>query len=520
MKTSLAGRRSISIAVCAAALAIAPPVAAQFALPTQFVDEQVIGGLDVPVGMACLPDGRILVVEQVNARVRLIVNGALAATDPVLTVADVNINGSERGLLGIAVDPGWPARPYIYLQYDYLPTIKIRISRYTVGGDLSFTGNGSLTIDPSTRYDILTDLPDNAFNHNGGTLRFGPDGMLYSSLGDDATGCPAQNLTVLVGKILRLKVSGLPAGGGGPPALGLITPPDNPFVTDPNLNARLVWFSGLRNPFRFGIDPLTGNLAIGDVGEATLEEIDYVASPGASFEWPVREGNIPGPTMCPGADASRYTAPVYVYPHTEGAAVIGGVIYRRPAQGANRFPPEYDGDIFFSDFYSPWVRRLKGSGSTWSLAPAPGQPNGTDWGSGPESISDWLVAPDGALVYCRMFDGGGIGVIRRIRYTGTTSVPEPAATALELRAPYPAPARTTVSVDYVLASDALVTIAIYDLTGREVRALTRSEPQARGPHHVVWDTRDGEGRSVESGVYFAQISLGGERRQRRLVVVR
>lgn len=119
-----------------------------------------------------------------------------------------------------------------------------------------------------------------------------------------------------------------------------------------------------------------------------------------------------------------------------------------------------------------------------------------------------------------MFDGGGIGVIRRIRYTGTTSVPEPAATALELRAPYPAPARTTVSVDYVLASDALVTIAIYDLTGREVRALTRSEPQARGPHHVVWDTRDGEGRSVESGVYFAQISLGGERRQRRLVVVR
>jgi flagellar hook assembly protein FlgD len=89
-----------------------------------------------------------------------------------------------------------------------------------------------------------------------------------------------------------------------------------------------------------------------------------------------------------------------------------------------------------------------------------------------------------------------------------------------MRAPYPAPARTTVSIDYDLNADARVTIAIYDLTGREVRALARSEPQARGPHHAAWDTRDDAGRSVESGVYFAQVSLGGVGHQRRLVVVR
>lgn len=514
MKTLLARYRGISLAACVTALALAPPAAAQFTLPTDFVDELVLGGFSVPVGMACLADGRILVIEQVSAEVRLVVNGALAATDPVVTVPNVNTAGGEQGLLGIAVDPGWPARPYIYVQYDYTAPARIRISRYTVGGDLSFTGNGALTIDPTTRFDILTDLPDNAGNHNGGTLRFGPDGMLYSSLGDDATGCPAQDLTVLVGKILRLDVSGLPAGGGGPPALGLITPGDNPFVGNANLNARLVWFSGLRNPFRFGIDPVTGNLAIGDVGEVTLEEMDYVGTPGKSLEWPVREGNIPGPAgSCPGADVSQYTAPIYVYPHTQGRAVVGGVVYRRPSPGPNRFPPEYDGDIFFTDYYSPWLRRLKGSGSNWTLV-------GGDWASGPTSISDWLVAPDGALLYCRQFAPGGSGTIRRIRYTGTVSVPAPAASAVEFRAPYPSPAQTTVSLDYVLPSNAAVAIMIYDLTGRQVRALTRGEPQTSGPHHVVWDTRADDGRSVEPGVYFAQISLAGVTRERHLVVVR
>src|SRR5262245_25869217 len=165
----------------------------------------------------------------------------------MVTVPNVNTTGGEQGLLGIAVDPGWPARPYLYVHYDRIGN-QINLSRYTVGGDLSFTGNGALTIDPATRFDILTDIPDNATNHNGGTLRFGPDGMLYNSEGDDATGCPALDLTVLNGKILRLDISALPAGGGGPPAKSLITPADNPFVANANANAKLVGYSGLRNP--------------------------------------------------------------------------------------------------------------------------------------------------------------------------------------------------------------------------------------------------------------------------------
>lgn len=503
-----------------AAVTLASPARAQFALPPDFVDDLMIGGLSQPVSMAFLPDGRLLFVERATARIRLLVNGALAASDPVITVPNVSSTGTEQGLLGIAVDPGWPVRPYLYIHYDYTGSATIRLSRFTVAGDLSFTGNGSLTIDPATRYDILTDVPDVRSNHNGGTLRFGPDGMLYNSLGDDASGCPAQDLTVLAGKILRLDVSGLPAGGGGPPAKSLITPSDNPFVTDPNANARLVCHWGLRNPFRFGIDPETGGMVIGDVGEGSQEELDYATVTGRNFQWPIYEGNLMGPMSCTGVDSITFSDPIHVYSHAAGRAVIGGAIYRRPASAANRFPPEYDGDIFFSDFYSSWVRRLKGSGNTWSLEPSPGQPNATDWGSGGTWISDWLVSPDGALWYCRMLSGSGSGPgqLRRIRYTGTVSVSGPSLSGVEFRAPFPSPSTGNVSFEYGLPTEAPVALVIYDLGGRQVRTLVAPQVQTAGPQRVTWDGHDERGRPLAPGIYLARLIVAGHSFERRLVL--
>ena len=195
----------------------APPARAQATLPDDFVDELVVGGLDLPVGMAFLPDGRLILVEQKSARIRLVVNGALAAVDPVVVVPGVRIVGPERGLLGITVDPGFPARPYVYVHCNDSSSLIIRITRFTVGGDLAFTGNGSLTIATSTRRDVINNAPDAQGNHNGGTVRFGPDGMLYASLGEDAAECAAQDTSGLRGVILRLDVSGIPAGGGSAP---------------------------------------------------------------------------------------------------------------------------------------------------------------------------------------------------------------------------------------------------------------------------------------------------------------
>src|SRR5439155_15209277 len=162
-----------------------------------------INMLTAPVGMAFLPDSRLLLVEQLSGAVKLWTGPGTATT--ILTVPGVR-SGIERGLLGIAVDPGWPSKPYVYVHYDYYsyPDSDVRISRFTCAGDLLYTGDGALTIDPASRDDGLTGNRDRYPNHNGGTLRFGPDGMLYASFGDDLDACAAQDSTNLDGKILRL----------------------------------------------------------------------------------------------------------------------------------------------------------------------------------------------------------------------------------------------------------------------------------------------------------------------------
>ncbi len=506
-----------TIAIMAGAiLVLAGPARAQLSLPSNFTEEIVYHGLDLSTGIALLPDGRLFVVEKTTGRVRLIVNGALAAIDPVLTVPEVDGAILEQGLLGVAVDPGWPARPYIYVHYTHTASAFIKISRFTVGGDLGFTGNGSLTIEPSTRHDILTDLLDATPYHNGGTLRFGPDGMLYASIGDDNTPCFAQDLTRLAGKILRLDVSALPAGGGGPPPKSLITPADNPFVSHRNENARLVCHRGMRNPFRFGIDPLTGAMVIGDVGFESREEVDLVSTFGRNLQWPIYEGDIPGPMSCPGVDSTAWTYPISIWDHTQGEAVTGGLIYRRTRGAQFGFPPVYEGAIFFNDFYGSWVRCLfegqSGIGTTWG------------WQIGATLIVDWLQAPDGSLYYCRLLSEAteGPGEIRRIRYIdpgpGGTGVPGGGGPQLEFRAPYPSPSRAGMTFEYSTVSEGPVSLAIYDVGGRMVRRLVALEREAPGVHRAAWDGKDASGHRVAPGVYLSRLSVAGRVLERRVVL--
>ena len=181
-----------------------------------------------PVGFAELPDGRFLVIERNTGFVRLHAVGSAVA--PVIhTVPDVSIE-AERGLLGIAIDPGWPARPYVYVYYTYFTKATGNLGRlrlYTATGDLADPLSSTLAL--GNPFDLLTDLPDDSEIHNGGTLRFGPDGMLYLSLGDDGDACNAQDLTTLAGGILRLDVSGMPEVGPGPPDKADLVAAGNPF---------------------------------------------------------------------------------------------------------------------------------------------------------------------------------------------------------------------------------------------------------------------------------------------------
>lgn len=504
-----------SVALLLGALLPAAPARAT-TLPGGFADSLVIDGLDLPVGFAFLPDRRVLVVEQKSAKVRLAIGNALAPSDPVATLPDVETSGAEQGLLGIAVDPGWPARPYVYIHTDD-PTGVIRISRYTVTGDLAFTANGALAIDPASRYDLVADIPDAAPNHNGGTLRFGNDGMLYDSAGDDASFCPAQDNTTLLGKILRLDVSRLPPGTGRAPR-ALVAPAGNPFASSPDSNARLVWAMGLRNPFRFGIDAGDGSLFVADVGNNLYEEVDHVTAGGMNFGWPLREGPVAGPVSC----GTSGTDPIYAYDDgPTAAAIIGGPAYRRPSGAALGLPSDYDGDVFFSDYYYGFLRRLKLSGGVWALAPPDtSQPSALNWGVGFDAVSDWQVGPDGALWYCRQAIGftPSSGQIRSIfASTLTNTIPRDSVGRIAFRAPEPNPSKGDVTFRWELPQPATVHLFVFDATGRRVRGFVLP-PGA--PNRVFWNRADDHGRPVRPGIYVARLEVAGATQEHRFALIR
>ena len=438
------------------------------------------------------------------------------------TVPGVRSTDTERGLLGIAVDPNFPSSPYIYIHAtDNRFGTLIAISRFTLTGDLADTGTGALAFDPASRYDLIRNLPDVVSNHNGGTVRFGTGRTLYVSIGDDANNCNARLVGVLAGKILRLDVSRLPAGPGDPAPYALLTAAGNPFAANTDSLSPRVWASGLRNPFRFHVDPLTNDLFVGDVGENTWEEVTRFSAGGQNAGWPWREGPVAWST-CSGSQPA-VVAPIVSYTHSDGVVVISGGVYRRPATGNVRFPLEYDGNYFFLDYYSGFMRRLSGSGSSWAAGPAAtGQPNATDWASGMENVSDVLLMPDGSLLYARQSENSVAltGEIRRIANPVTLGVmPSPRA-SLSFAAPNPTPSRGPVALRWSQSTAAAARVTIYDVAGRTLRVVADRAPLIAGSHERSWDGNDSNGAAVAAGLYFAQLEVAGEVRRTRILLLR
>jgi hypothetical protein len=204
-------------------------------------------------------------------------------------------------------------------------------------------------------------------NHNGGNLQFGPDGMLYIGSGDGGSGNDPGNRAldrnVLLGKMLRIDVSGddFPADA----TKDYRIPAGNPFAGGGGLPE--IWAVGLRNPWRYSFDRLTGDLWIGDVGQNAWEEINFVAGnggPGRNFGWRVREGLVSTGLSAGSHDVTNLTSPVYVYDHqaspTSGFAVIGGYVYRGKAIASWR------GRYFFADEISNHIWSARMIGGVWS----------------------------------------------------------------------------------------------------------------------------------------------------------
>lgn len=490
------------------ALPAAPP-ASGVVLPDGFaLQDVVVDFTDAPVGFAFLPDGRIVVIEQSSARIRLAAVGS-AASVIIGTMPGV-VGAGERGLLGVAVDPQWPVRPYLYFHSTNVDST-VHVTMLTASGDLADPGSTNLSLD--SPYVILSGPRDRYSFHNGGTVRFGADGYLYVSIGDDGTECDAQNIHLLHGKLLRLDVSRMPGPGSGPPPRDDITPVDNPFQG--SSAARLVYAFGLRNPFRFTIDPSTNNVYIGDVGTLSWEEVDEIEDSGytgANFGWPQFEGEVDR-GCCAFCSVPPFTAPIHVYPNPpdpQSASVVCGPVYGRGADPTSSFPHEYEGNLFLADFYGGWIRRLVRGGSGWTMPPAvPGQADSLYWVTGLRFITDMQVGPDGGLYLVKYISGDFVPRgVHRIVDTRTTDVQlQPAAFAVRA-VPNPARVRRGTTLYFRPDLPGAVLVAIYDPAGRLVRSLS-ARGNASGTAH--WDGRDGNGAPVPAGIYLVRLESGSGR---------
>ncbi len=322
-------RGCAAIAAAAFVYWIAAPTVLATTLPAGFSETNVITGLSAPNSFVFTPDNRILVCQQGGALRIFDINGAPLGTGTALTLSVTS--NSERGLLGIALDPDFSTNGFIYLYYTTSAgslnppaTPKNRVSRFTMSGNAVLGG---------TEVILLDLIPSDAGNHNGGQLRFGADGKLYVSCGDGgANSSNSQSLTTLAGKIHRINKDGS-------------IPSDNPFFNNPGPGVRKeIWCYGLRNPWRFCVQPGTNALFIADVGQNTWEEVN-IGVPGANYGWPTAEGQ---------SSNSNFTNPVFVYNHNgTGASITGGAFYT-----GTTFPTEYQNSYFYGDYVDNYIRRL------------------------------------------------------------------------------------------------------------------------------------------------------------------
>ncbi|MGH9367046.1 MAG: PQQ-dependent sugar dehydrogenase [Thermoanaerobaculia bacterium] len=361
--------RDSFLLLLACAIARAPARGATYSLPG-VSDTAVVQSLSSPTDFDWTPDGRMLVLEKAGT-VRIVVGGVLQSAPALNWTANVD-SGFEKGLLGICLDPNFVSNGYVYLYYTTTDP-KNRISRFTLVGN---------ALDPLSETVILDNIDATNGNHNGGTIRIGPDGKLWAAPGDSGTGgAKAQSISPgsFSGKVLRMELDGSPAAG-------------NPFLGDVTKEQRIFAY-GFRNPFRFSFRPGSGALFVGDVGQSLREELDVVTV-GGNYGWPAVEGSI---GVCP--YSSGCLGPISDYDRSVGQTIIGGLFVTSSA-----YPAVLQGKYLFGDFSSDWIRYLDINASN--------QVNGTlqNFVTGAGGPVSFRTGPDGLVYYA----AHNLGVIFRI----------------------------------------------------------------------------------------------------------
>ncbi|TMG42046.1 MAG: PQQ-dependent sugar dehydrogenase, partial [Chloroflexi bacterium] len=273
--------------------ASSPPVAT-------FTNETVVQNLNFATTMVFLPDGKMFIGE-IGGTIRVVPPGGTQPDAVPVNVIPNAVATGDAGLLDLTLDPNFAQNGYYYVFYaqSVANSMRDRVSRFTATSDWRGTVAGS-------EFVVWQDDPDSNPGHHGASVAFGPDGKLYISTGDHDVASNSQSLTNYRGKVLRVNADGT-------------IPSDNPFVDGPGANKDEIWAYGLRNPFRFSFDPMSGLLYLGDVGgndhSTAYEEVDVIVR-GANYGWPLCEGPC---------SVAGVTSPMYSYPHAgRDAAIMGG----------------------------------------------------------------------------------------------------------------------------------------------------------------------------------------------------
>ena len=352
-------------------------------LPPGFVAETLATNLNAATACVPLPDGRVFIADQ-TGRVLVWKTGRVQ-TALTLPVSDF----WERGLIGITLDPAFPRAPHVFTLYvTDRPSVHHVLARFTVTGDVIDPASEKLLYEGDDQGRLGGSVPA---GHQGGPIRFGRDGKLYVSIGEQTAGEPAQRLDTLQGKILRLNPDGTISE-------------DNPFVARTRGKYRAIYALGIRNSFGLAVQPtVSGRVFFTDVGGSAFEEINELKA-GANYGWPRVEGM---------STNALFVSPLHAYPPWVGQSVVGGAFI--PA-GPGGFPSKWRGRLLFADFMKHWIKAIDVDAPTNILTFARGL-------NGPVALE---FAEDGSLL---VLNRGAIwrdpkkfvpnaGSLLRIRFTG------------------------------------------------------------------------------------------------------
>jgi glucose/arabinose dehydrogenase/PKD repeat protein len=389
---------------------LSAPVTVNVTNSSQFQNEILATGFNLPTNIEFMPDGRMLVVEFTGTIKVLPPPYTQADPTPFLQITNIAPPGpaADRGIFDLALDPQFSTNHYFYVFYTAGSPERDRLSRFTANAALTGTVAGSEVVlwqDPQ-------DTTDADQSHHGGAITFGNDGKIYFTTGDHNIGADSQSLSSPRGKLLRINMDGT-------------IPTDNPFYDGGGPNVDSIWALGLRNPYRSYYDAPTGKLYIGNVGgnnTATSYERLELGGRGANYGWPNCEvGNCGN---------SAYTAELYGYPHAgRDACITAGFVYH-----GTQYPSSYQGSLFFADYAQHWIKRLTFDANgnvngVYNFEPPDGSADGP-YGD----IVDLKEGPDGALYYVDIgySDTTGqtaVSKIRRIRYVSGNQPPVAVASA-------------------------------------------------------------------------------------------